>query len=343
MTCSPPTNRVLLSDVYTSSRRIATMLIFIGLLALSACESDTLPGEYESSQAQYLDAQSTLDAGQDQMRELSHQATMVGLDLSQAANAAEQTTLDYNQRQMMELAYQATAVSLNMAQAAAAQKFIAEQTQMAWNTTAIAQSLAATATAQSQAATAIAQSQAATATYSAYILNATQTAQAQAILDVQAIHTAQANATLMAYSLTATPGAALQADILRTRIKAERQARWGEFVVTLLIVILLTLVVLLLIVGGVIAYQRLIPMLELRQRTISRDNNSSMLLLNGTIVDPDPPHHLLPKPELRLLKHPRLPIDETPHVEIIGPSEPSVTNWITEAEQKLRSDGWIQS
>ena len=89
---------------------------------------------------------------------------MVGLDLSQAANAAEQTTLDYNQRQMMELAYQATAVSLNMAQAAASQRFLAEQTQMAWNTTATSQSLVATTTAQSQNATTTAQSQAATAT-----------------------------------------------------------------------------------------------------------------------------------------------------------------------------------
>ncbi len=127
-----------------------------------------MPGDYESPQAVYVDAQSTLDAGQNQMRELSHQATMVGLDLAQAANAAEQATLDDNQRQMMELAYQATAVSLNMAQAAATQKFLAEQTQMAWNSTATSQSLVATTTAQSQNATTTAQSQAATATTFAY-------------------------------------------------------------------------------------------------------------------------------------------------------------------------------
>jgi hypothetical protein len=43
---------------------------------------------------------------------------------------------------------------------------------------------------------------------------------------------------------------------------------------------------------------------------------------------------------LRLLKRAQLPSDEMPQVEIIGSSEPSVTNWITEAEQKLRSNGW---
>jgi len=295
------------------------------MLLLLACESATLPGYNGTPQPVYDAAQSTLDYGQSQIRELSHQATVVALNMAQAANAAEQATLDYNQRQMMELAYQETAVSLNMAQAAATQQFITEQTQMAWNTTA---------TAQSQVATVI---------YSAYILNVTQTAQAQAMLDVQATHTAQANATATAYSLTATPFAALQAEIVRTQNESERRALWEEFVVTPLKVILFTLVVLLLIVGGVMAYRRLMPVLELRLRTISRDNGSPFLLVDGMIVDPDPPHHLLPKPELRLLKHPRLPIDETPHVEIIGPSEPSVTNWITEAEQKLRSDGWIQS
>jgi hypothetical protein len=45
---------------------------------------------------------------------------------------------------------------------------------------------------------------------------------------------------------------------------------------------------------------------------------------------------------LRLLKYPRLPSDKAVQVEIIDSSEPSVTNWITEAEQKLRSDGRIQ-
>jgi hypothetical protein len=117
---------------------------------------------------------------------------------------------------------------------------------------------------------------------------------------------------------------------------------WEEFVVTPLKVILFTLVVLLLIVGGVMAYRRLMPVLELRLRTISRDDDSPFLLVDGMIVDPDPQNRRLTQRELRLLKHPRPPNDNTIQVEIIDSSEPSVTNWINEAEQKLRSDGWIQ-
>jgi len=246
-------------------------------------------------------AQATLDSGQREMMELSHQATVVSLNLDQAANAAARSTMEYNQRQLVELSIRGTEVSQNMARAAA------------------------------------------TATYSAYLLKGTQTAQAQAILDVQATQTAQVIATQTAYPLTATPWAALQAEIVRARNEADRRALWDEFVVTPLKVILITLVVLLLIVGGVIAYRRLMPVLELRLRTISRDDDSSFLLVDGVIVDPDPlqQQRLTPR-ELRLLKHPRLPGDETPLVEITDSSEPSVTNWIAEAEQKLRTDGWIQ-
>ncbi len=347
-------------------QRIATLWIFatIGLL-LAACDSNTVAPMivYIDTPQPYVDAQSTLDYGQSQLQELSHQATVVGMDMAQAANAAEQATLDSSERQMMELAYQATAVSLNMAQAAATQQFIVEQTQMIWNATADSQSQVATAiysahslnvtqTAQVQAildlhaaetahalvitqqfdtdqtqvawiAEATAQSQAATATYSAYSLNVTKTAQAQAIIDVQATQAAQANATQTAYSLTATPWTAFQAEIVRTRNEAERRALWGEFVVTPLKVILITLVVLLLIVGGVIAYLRLIPVLELRLRTIARYNKSPLLLMDGMIVETNPP---------------RLSSDGTPQVEIVDPSEPSITNWITEAEKELRSD-----
>jgi len=324
-----------------NKRRIATMMtLTLMVLALMACESATPVGPgwlyaYPTftpsplsgfnQEAAYVAAQATLAAGQGEMMELSHQATVVSLNMQLAANAAAQTTMDYNQRQLMELSIRGTQVSQNMAWAAATQQFITVQTQMAWN------------------ATATAQSQAVTATYSASILNITQTAQAQAILDVQATQTAQAYATLTAYPLTATPWAALQADILRIRNESRRRAWWGEFVVTPLKVILLTMVVLLLIVGGVMAYRRLMPALELRLRTISRDNDSPLLLVDGMTGDPDPPHRRLTRwVLLRQPNPPQHPSGETPQVEFIGPSEPSVTNWITEAEQKLRSDGWIQ-
>jgi len=313
-------------------QRIAMMLILpLIVLALLACEStaSTVPGWPSAyltpspsllpGQAAYAAAQSTLAAGQNQVDELSHQATMVSLNMAQAADAKAQSTLDYNQRQLMELSIRGTEVSQNMAQAAATQKFLTEQTQMALN------------------AAATAQSNAATATYSAYVRNVTQTAQAQVILYIHAAQTAQANATLTAYSLTATPWAAIQAAIVRTRKEAERQALWKEFVVTPLKVILSTVVVLLLIVGGVMAYRRLMPVLELRLRTITRrnGNDSPLLLMDGMIVDHDPSHRRLTQWVLQL------PSDKPVQVEIIGPFDPTVTHWITEAEQQLRTDGGL--
>jgi hypothetical protein len=298
-----------------NKRWIATILLLTFItLALFACENfpASVSGPFETPQPAnaYAAAQATLDYGQSQIKQLDQQATVVGLEMVQAAQAAAQSTLDYNQRQLMELSIQATAVSLNMARAAATQQFITEQTQAVWN------------------ATATAQSQAATATYSAYILNVTQTAQAQAVMDVQVTHVAQANATFAAYSLTATPWAAIQSEIVRTRNEANRRAV-GKFVVTPLKVILATLVVVLLIVGGVMAYRRLMPVLELGLRTIISRDNDRPLLIDGTFVDTAPTYH-------------QLPSDQPVQIEIIDSSEPSVTNWITEAEEQLRFYGRIQ-
>jgi len=302
-------------------RRIATLLILTFLsLALLACEMDPAAPvivSFDTPQP-YAAAQSTLEYGQRQMEELSHQATMVGWNLAQAANAAEQATLEYNQRQMMELAYQATAVSLNMAQAAATQQSIAN-------------------------AAAIAQSQAATATYSAYIRNITQTAQAQAILNVRATQTAQAIAALTAIPLTITPLAETQAAILFEQRKYERQSNWGELI-TPLMIILTTLVIVLLIVGGVSAFRRFMPVLEFRMRNPGENGDQSdLILIDGMIVDLDARHRRLTPSEPNQAYLPQLQDEEMPLVEIIGPSEPSIINWITEAEQKLRADGKTQA
>ncbi len=308
-----------------NKRRISVMLISaLLILAAMACENTTpleaaqpfgTPSPYnqEALQAAYAAAQATLVSGQSEIMELSHQATLVSLNMDQAANAAEQATLDYNQRQLMELSIRATEISQNMARAAATQQLKIEQTRIARN------------------ATDSAQSQAATATYSAYILNVTETAQAKAMLDVQA--------TQNAYSLTATPWAITQADITRTRNETERRAWWEEFVVTPLIVILLTLVVLLLIVGGVLVYQRLKPAPD----TTEREDESPLRLVDGMIVDSDPRPREMTGGVLRQHNLTQHPSDETPQVEIIGPSEPSITNWITEAERKLRSDERMRS
>jgi len=305
-------------------RIVVTMLIFasMALVLLAACESVTPPvtGPIETPQYVYAAAQSTLDSGQSQMMELSHQATVVSLNMDQAANAAAQTTLDYNRRQLMELSIRGTEVSQNMARAAATQQFITEQTQRAWN------------------AKATAQSQAATSTYSAYILNVTQTAQAQWILDVHTVGTAQAIAALTAIPLTTTPLAETQAAILFQQRKYERQSFWGE-IVTPLKVVLTTLVILLLIVGGVLAFLRFMPVLEFRLRNPRGNGNiSPLFLMDGMIMDLVPHHRRLTQREPRQAYLPRLTRGGPAQVEIISPSEPSVARWITEAEQELRND-----
>ena len=115
-----------------------------------------------------------MDAGQSQLSDLSRRSTEVSLNMSQAANAAALSTQDYNRRQKMDLDYQSTVVSLNITQAAATQKYISQQTKISRDATSTAQSIAAA------------------ATRSAYLVNVTQTAQAQAILDSQYLQTAQA-------------------------------------------------------------------------------------------------------------------------------------------------------
>jgi hypothetical protein len=341
-------------------RRIGTILIFIFfVLALMACVSITTPGpgtplthpaftpsplSGNIQETEYAAAQATLSSGQSEMTELSRQATEVSLNMAQAA-----ATQQFIARQT-QMVLNATATVQSQDATAAAQNQGATATSQSQDATAIAQNQGATATSQSQDATAIAQNQAATATAqsqdatatdSAYIRNVTQTVQAQVVLDVQGTHTALMNATLAAYSLTATPWAAIQADIVRTRNESNRRAWWREFVATPLKAILFTLLVLLLIVGGVMVYRQLMPVLELRLRTISRNNDSPLLLMEGIIVDHKPPKRPLKHWVLRQPNLPQFPSYETLQVEIIDPLDPSVAIWITEAEQKLRTDGRI--
>lgn len=353
-------------------KRLVAAIVALAILVLLACVSSTPPApgtfSYEyatftpspwsgsNQEAAYAAAQATLTAGENRAMGLSHQATVVSLNMEQAAAISAQATIDYDQRQLMELSIQATEVSLNMARAAATQQFIREQAQLAQNATAAVQSQAATATAQSQAATAIAHNQAVaatatahsqavavTATAATYILQVTQTAQAQAILVRHAAETAQVRATQTAYPLTATPAAATQAYLVRTREGRERRALWEEFVVTPVKAVLTTLVIVLLIVGGVLAFRRFMPALEYRLRNPRRSGNAIPLSLpDGTIVDLVPYDRGLEMREPVLLGLPQLVSDDTPQVEIIDPSEPSIINWVAEAERKLGTQGRTQ-
>jgi hypothetical protein len=90
------------------------------------------------------------------------------------------------------------------------------------------------------------------------------------------------------------------------------------------------------------AYRRLLPLMELRLRTVSRHNDSDLCLLDEVIVDPAPPQRRLTLSKPRQAEYPHFQEGEMPQVEIVVPSEPSVVNWIAEAEQKLRSTGRTQ-
>ena len=210
-----------------------------------------------------------------------------------------QSTLDRGRNELDELSRQGTAVSIEMAQAAATQQAVLEQTRFASNAEAVALDQAATEKSLDDAAT-----------QAAYNRLITQTAQAQVILDAQAAQTAQANATGTAFSLTATPLAALQADLARIQAEADQVARWENYVVAPFKAALWLAAGLLLIVGVLLVYRWLmgapIPVIQpIKQRA------------------------------LKLIKPRRRPNQGTLRVEIVGPSDPSVVNWIAEAEQKL--------
>jgi hypothetical protein len=218
----------------------------------------------------------------------------------------------------MELDYQSTVVSLNIAQAAATQKFIKQQTKIAGD------------------ATAAAQSSAVAATQSAHQVNVTQTAQAQAVLDAQVEQTAQAVVALTAYPLTATPFAVTQAALLMQQYDREQQS-FVDRVVAPLIPIIATLDVLLITLGIVLAYRRFImPMPWPRRLRLARVNVSPIpLMIDGVIVDHESRLHRAIPAVLTPANPPGLPGENANCVEIIDAAEPPVAHWIAEVEQLL--------
>jgi hypothetical protein len=172
------------------------------------------------------------------------------------------------------------------------------------------------------------------------MLNVTQTAQAYAILSVQATETAQAYAAFTSYSLTATPLAAIQASNAQIQQRANQRAFWEEVVVKPMNLFLSTLVILLLILGGVLAYRRLMPVLELRLRTISSGSGDHpFILIDGISRMTAPLKRRIIPPGLSRANLSRFVRNGTIPVEIISPLDPYVAGWIEEAEQKLRDAG----
>ena len=265
-----------------------------------------------------------MDAGQSQLSDLSRRSTEVSLNMSQAANAAALSTQDANRRQKMELDYQSTVVSLDITQAAATQSFIKQQTKIARD------------------ATAAAQSSAATATHSAYLINVTQTTQAQAALDSLALQTVQAKAALTDYPMTATPFAVTQAALLMQKYDRERQSFVNQIVAPL-IPILVVLDLLLFILIIIRAYRRFVPMPWSPHLRIVRVNMnpSPLLMIDGVISDPDPKLQQAAPTKLLPVNPSGLPVEDMAHVEIINAVEPPVAHWITEVEHQLTDEGGL--
>ncbi len=147
---------------------------------------------------------------------------------------------------------------------------------------------------QTQAAiyrTETAQAWQAQATQEAFIMGTTQTAIVQSTLDAQATAHAAMALTSTAWPMTATPLSVTQAAILRMEDEAKRRAKWESYTTpleTILPPVLLALVVILIIIGLVLAYKRLMPVLELRLRTIPRgEHDAPLILFPGLVVDPD--------------------------------------------------------
>jgi hypothetical protein len=225
----------------------------------------------EPQNLDYAFAQATMEAGQSQLSDLSRQATQVSMEMAQAADAAALLTQEYNQRQKTELDFQSTLISQNMEMAAATQEFLAQQTQIALE------------------AAAAAQRSADAATQSAYLVNVTQTAYAQEIVNAQVQQTAQAVAALTAYPMTATPFAATQAALLMQQYDREQRS-FEEQVVAPLIPILVILDILLIMLGVFLAFRRfmLVPWTYRPRITRLKVNHDHLTLIDGETVDDEP-------------------------------------------------------
>ena len=321
-------------------QRIAALLIltFVAMMLLGCATNTSIinpefsatpgyatpaPGSIGSPDPAYADAQATIDAGQSQLLDLSRKDTEASLNITQAANAAAQSTQEYIQRQQVELDYQATVVSLNIAHAAATQKDIRQQTKMARD------------------AIAAAQSSAVAATHSAYLVNVTQTAQAQAILDAQTSQTAQAVAVLTAYPLTATPLAATQAALLMQEYNREQQSFIDRVVSPLIPIVATTFALLLLILIIVLVRRRFMPVLWPPRLRIASVNINPLNMIDGVIKDHDLPLHQIIPPELTPANPPGLPGENTVHVEIVNATEPPFAHWIAEVEYQLATEGGL--
>ncbi|HWQ04844.1 MAG TPA: hypothetical protein VN452_05775 [Longilinea sp.] len=266
-------------------------------------------------------AQATMDYGQSQLLDLSRRATQTSLDMAQSANDSALSTQDFNRRQKMDLDYQSTIISMNITQAAATQQSLLEQTNLAMQATAVAQSIAAT------------------ASQSAYLVIVNQTEQAQAILDTQIAQTNQAVIALTAYPLTATPFAITQAALLVEQHQRDRQS-FIDHVITPSIPILASIVLVLFIIVAVMIDRRALLSELPRRFRIARFKNgpSPLTVIDGVIVDHDPRLDQINSSELIPANPPRLQSENSVHVEIVDATKPPVDQWIADVERQLAAE-----
>ena len=165
------------------------------------------------------------------------------------------------------------------AQAATQEDVFAQETQVA----------RATQGALNVQGTALAQAAQATSAALEAGIRATEAAHSMGI--IQAKETADVISTASAYSQTATPLAATQMAIVLGVKRDERRAYWAQVTDPIVAIMPTTLwftFLILLVVGAVLAYRRLMPVLELRARAIARGpHDAPLLLFDGLVVDPD--------------------------------------------------------
>ncbi|MEA3349743.1 MAG: hypothetical protein U9Q82_03895 [Chloroflexota bacterium] len=197
---------------------------------------------------------------------------------------AAQATLAAGQAEAQNMAIQSTRVALNFTQAVATEAAFVRQTQRVEQSTATAQ--VAQATAQQAALNTTA-----TANQQTHLHAVAQTASLAQTQADQATQTADAAHTATAWPQTATPLAATQQVIIARAEAAQRRAHWEQILIPSKVIfldILGCVILVLLTLGGMRAYRRLLPALEMRLGTIPRGpHDAPLILFNDLIIDPD--------------------------------------------------------
>jgi hypothetical protein len=293
----------------------------------------------ESPNPDFSLAQATVDDGKSQLASIDRQSTQVSLNMTQAVNAALQATQADNQRQKADLNFEATAVSLSITQAVATQEFLEQQTQIAGQATATAQSAAVAATQLVFVVqvTQTAQNQALlnTLTVQAMAVINTQIAQTQAVVNAHIEQTRQAVLAVTAYPLTATPLAKTQAAALAQEYNQEQQ-NFIQQIVSPLIPILVVIDLVLFILVIVFAYRQLIPLPLLRIMGFSRGNDGPQPV---RMIDVAFAEYVPQPPEPAPTAASGLPDEDSIQIDIVNASEPPYNHWVAEVEHQLDVEG----